>query len=108
MRSSLLQSLGNLCLRNLSAFPGYLSPSAPTELLPTQLNTVTRGFRTEIIREACPPNGACRSLYGQRHDRASFLSEPTQLLSLKVTSSIFCSSLSCMELRTLLLQLHIN
>ena len=108
MRSSLLQRLGNVYSRSLSAFPGCASAGASTELLATRLTTLTRGFHTGCVREAWPLDDSCRSRDGQWHGRASFLLESAQLLSLKVSSVLYCSSLSCMELRSLVLHFYLT
>lgn len=82
MRSSLLQSLSNVCLRNVSP----TSACAPTELLTARLAILTRGFHAESVREPGPPLGAGQSLYGHRHDRTTFLLNTSQSLSLQVNA----------------------
>lgn len=84
MRSSLLQSLSNVCFRNIYPLSGCASACAPTELLAARLATLTRGFHAESVREPRPPLGAGQSLHGHRHDRTSFLLGAAQSLSLKV------------------------
>ena len=91
MRSSLLQSLGNVCSRTISAFPGCASANASAELLETRLSTLTRGFHTDCVRDVGPPHGACPSHHWQPHDRASFR-RPAQLLSVQVSGVLDCST----------------
>jgi len=78
MRSSLLQNLSNICLRNASASPACPSACVSAELLAARLNTLTRGYRTDSVSDCCPPY--CSAWH--RHDRASLLLAPQQLLSL--------------------------
>lgn len=95
MRSSLLQSLSNVYLRNVSAFSGCASACAPAELLAARLATLTRGFHAESVPEPGPPLGACQSLHGYRHDRSSFLLATAQLLSLKVSELFISLQCNC-------------
>ncbi|KAL3144043.1 hypothetical protein ABBQ32_003843 [Trebouxia sp. C0010 RCD-2024] len=83
MRSSLLQSLSNICLRSVSPFPACPPACISGEVLAASVNTLTRGFRTESGSGFCPPCCSACSHVGHRHDRDGSLLIPQQLLSLK-------------------------